>query len=155
MALMKLVLRIHIGLAVLSLLALVVLRLAAPQLVVATNLGFILAFGFSAAFFGALADLRGLDYSPTSPGLPMLLFSSMFLALALDGLLGLNYLLPAASWRSLLASSPLLLFASGGWWVVCTRTAAEVRRLTPVLWFGLLLAFGGAAAILAALQAST
>lgn len=152
---MTLIWRIYVALAALLLLALVVLRLAAAQLVVATNLGFILAFGFSAAFFGALADLRGLDYSSTSPGLPLITFSSLFLALALDGLLGLNYWLPEASWRSLLASSPLLLFASGGWWVVCTRTAAEVRRLTPVLWLGLLLAFGGAAAILAALQAST
>ena len=118
-----------------ALLAVLVLaRIAVPEWVVGKNLGFVLALGLSAAFFLGLAELRGLGSSTGSLGRPLSLFSSFFTTSALDVLLGLDNLLPAATPSMYVAFSPLFLFLVAAWWLALTKTTKELDRLRPIIW---------------------
>lgn len=138
---------IYIGGALL--ISLVLARIAVPEWVVGTNLGFLLAFVSSAAFFLGLSELRGLGSNSTSLGRPLSLLSSFIATSALDVLLGLDNLLPASSPRILVAFSPLVLLLGGAWWLALTKTTQELVRLKPFIW----LAFAASAGCVVALVA--
>lgn len=133
----------------LTLAVLVLIRMAEPARIVGENLGFFLAFGSSAAFFLGLAEHRGLGSNHSSLGRPLILLSAFFTTSALDVLLGLDFLLPAASPRMLIALSPLLLFLGIAWWLALTKTKKELNRLRPFIW----LAFAAGAGCVVALVA--
>ena len=117
-------------------------RMVAPEWVVGKNLGFVLAFVSSTAFFLGLAERRGLGSNSTSLGRPLILLSSFFTVSVIDVLLGLDYLLPATSPRMLIAFSPLVLFLGVAWWLALTKTTQELARLRSFIWLAFAISAG-------------